>query len=166
MNNRVGYSPFAHSGSRVALGTDGIGGDMFTESQAGFFRAAEAAPGTGPAWPLQRLAEGERIAGQCFGEPKLGLVEAGAPADLAVLHYPQPTPLTGDNLAGHWIFGLSAGHVRDVFVAGELVVAGGRPTRVDEAKIAEEAAAEARRLWDRLEQIPPHPFTPKERPGP
>jgi cytosine/adenosine deaminase-related metal-dependent hydrolase len=40
MVNRVGCSPLVHGEARVALGTDGIGGDMITESQVAFFRAA------------------------------------------------------------------------------------------------------------------------------
>jgi putative selenium metabolism protein SsnA len=163
MNNRVGYSPLAHGGTRVALGTDGIGGDMITESQVGFFRATEAGIATDPGWPVRRLAEGARIAGRRFGEPLLGTIAPGAPADLTVLSYPSPTPLTGENLPGHWVFGVSSRQVRDVIVAGELVVADRRSTRIDEEKIAQQAAREAKRLWARLEEIPPHLFTPKGR---
>jgi len=163
MNNRVGYSPLAHGGARVALGTDGIGGDMITESQVAYFRAAEAGAATDPGWPVRRLAEGARITGRSFGEPLHGTVAPGAPADLTVLSYPSPTPVTAENLPGHWVFGLSSHQVRDVIVAGELVVADRRSTRVDESQIAQQAAAEARRLWARLEEIPPHPFTPKAR---
>jgi putative selenium metabolism protein SsnA len=183
MNNRIGYSPLARAGSwphagdgspppaqrtapvaRVALGTDGIGGDMITESQAAYFRAVEAGSATSPDWPLQRLAEGARVGGRSFGEPLLGQIAPGAPADLIVLDYASPTPVSEANLGGHWVFGLSSRHVRDVIVAGELVIADGRSTRVDEAKLAEEAAREAARLWARLDEIPPHPFTPKGRP--
>lgn len=163
MNNRVGYSPLAGAGARVALGTDGIGGDMVTESQVAFFRAAEAGAAAGPDWPLRRLAEGARIAGRSFGEPLHGTITPGAPADLTVLDYPSPTPLTGENLPGHWVFGASPSQVRDVIVAGELVVADRRSTRIDEAEVAQAAASEAKRLWARLEEIPPHPFTPKAR---
>jgi cytosine/adenosine deaminase-related metal-dependent hydrolase len=161
MNNRVGYSPLAPAGQRVALGTDGIGGDMISESQLGYFRAAEASAETEPAWPLRRLAEGARLAGRCFGEPLLGLIEPGAPADLMVLGYQAPTPLSAGNLAGHWVFGVSSRRVRDVIVAGELVIADGRSTRVDEELLAAEAARETARLWERLEEIAPHPFSPK-----
>ena len=163
MHNRVGYSPLVHGGARVALGTDGISGDMITESQVAFFRAAEAGAAADPGWSLRRLAEGARIAGRSFGEPAHGTIAPGAPADLTVLRYLPPAPLTAQNLPGHWVFGISAGQVRDVIVAGELVVADRRSTRVDEAEIAQQAAREAKRLWARLEEIPPHPFTPKGR---
>jgi len=77
-----------------------------------------------------------------------------------VLDYHAPTPLSADNLAGHWMFGLSARRVRDVMVAGELVVADRRSTRVDQDALLAEISAGASRLWDRLADIPPHPFTP------
>ncbi len=163
MNNRVGYSPLAAGVARVALGTDGIGADMMAESQVAFFRATEAGATADPGWPLRRLAEGARIAGRSFGEQAHGTIAPGAPADLTVLSYSPPAPLTRENLPGHWIFGVSASQVRDVIVAGELVIADRRSTRVDETEIARQAAREAKRLWTRLDGIGPHPFTPKGR---
>jgi putative selenium metabolism protein SsnA len=177
MNNAVGHSPVAADdgdglpsgdvdgrpagdGGRIALGTDGIGGDMITESQAAFFRAREASVFTQPSWPLARLAAGSRAAGRLFGEPSLGRIAVGAPGDITVLDYVPPTTLSADNVAGHWLFGLSPRHVRDVLVAGELVIADRHSTRVDEARLAAEAAIEAGRLWARLDEIPPHDFTP------
>ncbi|MFN8194345.1 MAG: amidohydrolase family protein [Nocardioidaceae bacterium] len=160
MNNAVGHSPFNHVPGGVALGTDGIGGDMFAESQVGWFRTREAEVRTPGSWPLERLADGARFAGDVHGEPLLGTLRVGAPADLVVLDYPTPTPVTADNLAGHWAFGLSAGAVRDVMVAGELVVADHRSTRVDEVAVAREGAREAERLWTRMDAIPPHDVGP------
>jgi putative selenium metabolism protein SsnA len=163
MNNGVGHSPFTPGVQQVALGTDGIGGDLFAESQAGFFRAREADLGTRPGWPLAGLAEGARFAGRVYAEPLLGRVAAGAPADLTVLEYAEPTPLSSDNLAGHWVYGLSALHVRDVYVAGELVVSGGRSTRVDEAEVAAGSTTQSRRLWNRVDDLPAHDFEPMGR---
>jgi putative selenium metabolism protein SsnA len=158
MNNAVGHSRL--SGGATALGTDGIGGDMITESQAAYFRAREASLATPPSWPLARLAAGSRAAGRLLGEPLLGRIAPGAPADITVLEYPAPTPLSPGNLAGHWVFGCSPAQVRDVLVAGELVIADRIPTRIDMAGVVAEAERESRRLWDRLDQIPPHEFTP------
>ncbi|WP_395693746.1 amidohydrolase family protein [Nocardioides sp.] len=164
MNNAVGHSPFNHvrpgADIGVALGTDGIGGDMVTESQVAYLRARAADAATGGGWPLERLTDGARFAGRVHGEPLLGTLRPGAPADLVVLDYPTPTPLTADNLAGHWTFGLSPAHVRDVVVAGELVVADRRSTRVDEIEVAADGAREAERLWVRTDAIAPHDFEP------
>jgi putative selenium metabolism protein SsnA len=161
MNNGVGHSPFNRRPGKVALGTDGIGGDMVAEAQAGFFRARESDLATPPDWPLARLAEGARVAGERFGEPLLGTLRPGAPADLCVLSYDPPTPISAENLAGHWVFGLAPGRVRDVYVAGELVVEDGRSTRVDEAAVAADEVHVAGRLWSRLEATPVHTYDPR-----
>jgi putative selenium metabolism protein SsnA len=160
MNNAVGHSPFNHGGRHVAIGTDGIGGDMFGECQAGFFRAREAELATPASWPLERLAAGSRLVGRAYGEPLLGTLRPGAPADLCVLAYDPPTPFEAGNLAGHVVFGLPSARVRDVYVAGEAVLSDGRSTRLDESETAARQARVARVLWRRLEQIPPHPFSP------
>jgi len=182
MNNSVGYSPFnlSHLPSspsprssgpgqvphpdhaKVALGTDGIGGDMVTESQVGFFRAKEADISTAPSWPLTRLAEGSRLAGRAYGEPLLGTLRPGAPGDITVYQYLRPTPLDAANLAGHWLFGLSPTHVRDVYVAGKRVVANGKSTCVDEAEVAAESSKTATDLWQRLEGVPAHQYQPRQ----
>ncbi|HET7554204.1 MAG TPA: amidohydrolase family protein [Gaiellaceae bacterium] len=161
MNNAVGRAPLHELGPHVSLGTDGIGSDMFEESRAAYFRLREGDLNVGPEWPLARLAEGARLAGRIFDEPLLGTLEPGAPADLVVLDYAAPAPLRESSFAGHWVFGLSSRHVRDVMIAGELVVADRRLTRIDQRQLAAGASVEAERLWRRLEEIPPHDFEPK-----
>ncbi len=160
MNNAVGRARVDRLGDQVILGTDGIGGDVFAESQAAYWRAREDNVFLGIAWPLQRLAQAARVAGRIFGETLLGRIEPGAPADLTVLAYDPPTPLHEDNVAAHWIFGLSSRFVRDVMVAGDLVVADRRLTRVDQGKVVADARQAAERLWQRLEEIGPHKFSP------
>ena len=160
MNNGVGHSPFNERSGRVALGTDGIDGDLLAEATAGLFRAKEEDLATGGDWPLRRLAESARLAGRVFGEALLGTLREGAPADLCVLGYDPPVPLEAANLAGHLVFGLSARLVRDVYVGGELVVEDGRSTRLDEAELAAGQRLVTAALWRRLEEIPAHPFDP------
>jgi putative selenium metabolism protein SsnA len=160
MHNAVGRTPLALL-DRVALGTDGIGADMFEESRAGFLRLREEGLDAPDGWPLSRLAEGAHLAGRIFDEPALGSIEPGAPADLVILEYQPPAPLDGANLAGHWVFGLSSRNVRDVMVAGEVVVRDRRLANADQDEVAAKAAIEAGRLWDRLEGIGPHAFRPR-----
>jgi len=160
MNNGVGRTPLDWLGGTVALGTDGIGSDLFEEGRVGFVRRREESLATGPDWALARLAAGASAAGRAFDEPLLGRIEPGAPADLVILDYAAPTPLDADTLPGHWIFGLTSASVRDVVVAGELVVRKRRLTRVDEAELAADAQSATRRLWQRLEEMDAHPFAP------
>lgn len=160
MNNAVGHAPVG-SFARLALGTDGVGGDMFAESKTAYWRAREDDPSISSAWAFQRMAGSAAAAARAFGEPLLGRIEAGAPADLVVLAYDTPTPLTEENVAGHWIFGLGARHVRDVMVAGEWSVLDRRLARVDAAELTARCREAARRLWERLDEVPEHPFVPE-----
>jgi putative selenium metabolism protein SsnA len=160
MNNRVGRAPVAALGDRLALGTDGIDGDMFAESRTAYWRAREADPSIGPEWVLRRMASSARVAGSTFGEPLLGRIEAGAPADLVVLDYAPPVPLVAENLAGHWVFGLTARHVRDVIVGGEIVVRDGRLAHASEDDLRARCREAAEALWRRLDAVPAHPFEP------
>lgn len=159
MNNRVGHAP-VRSFDRLALGTDGVGGDMFAESKAAYWRTREDDPSVTPAWALQRMADSAGVAAAAFGEPLLGRIEPGAPADIVVLAYDTPTPLSEENLAGHWLFGLGARHVRDVMVGGEWSVLDRRLTRVDAEELTIRCREAAGRLWERMDQIPEHPFAP------
>ena len=161
MNNAVGRARVLELGLRLALGTDGIGSDMFEESRTAWFRLHEDDLLAPWGWPVATLGESARLAGRIFGEPLLGTLEPGAPADLVVLDYAPPAPLDGSNLAGHWIFGLSARHVRDVMVAGIWVVRDRRLVLLDQDALAAEARGVAQRLWSRLEETPVHTFGPQ-----
>lgn len=160
MNNAVGRAPLPWLGPRLALGTDGIGADLFEESRIAYLRRREEGLDAPDGWPLAPLAEGSALAGRLFAELGLGRIEVGAPADLVVLDYAAPTPVSDASLASHWIFGLSAAMVRDVLVGGEVVVRDRRLARVDDTQLVLEAREQTARLWEQLERIGPHPFSP------
>jgi putative selenium metabolism protein SsnA len=159
MNNRVGHAS-VRGFSKLALGTDGIGGDMFAESTAAYWRARETDHTIGPRWVLEMLSESARFAGAALGEPLLGRIEPGAPADLVVLAYDPPSPLDEGNLAGHWLFGLSSRLVRDVLVAGRPLVRDRKPVGTDRMGTSGQSRDVAEDLWARMEAIEPHPFVP------
>jgi putative selenium metabolism protein SsnA len=161
MSNSVGRARLGALGRRTALGTDGIGADMFEESRTAYFRLREDDPHAGPDWPLDRLAAGARFVGDAFDERHFGRIEPGAPADLVVLDYAAPAPIDARSFPGHWVFGLGARCVRDVMVGGEWVVLDRRLVRADQQELAAVAHAQAARLWKRLEEIPQHEFEPK-----
>jgi cytosine/adenosine deaminase-related metal-dependent hydrolase len=138
---------------------------MFEESRLAYLRRREEGLRSPELSPLAALAEGSALAGRLFGEPALGRIEVGAPADLVVLDYAAPTPVVDGSLASHWIFGMSAASVRDVLVGGEVVVRNRRLTRLEDAELVLEAREETGRLWERLERIGPHPFEPTRLPA-
>ena len=157
-NNHVGYAEPLTQGPNVVLGTDGIGADLFAEGQAAFY-AGRAHDRSFDAALVQRMLDnGRRFAGARFGEPRLGQLTPGAPADVIVLEDHSPTPVTDANWPWQFVFTQSASAVRDVFVAGRPRLLGRAPVPpFDEPALFDRARDAARRLWARLNEIPPGP---------
>jgi putative selenium metabolism protein SsnA len=153
MNNGVGYAPAPRLGQRVCLGSDGIDGDLFAEARCAFLKARETSSDAGPQWVLDRLATGAGLVGSVFGEPAMGTLAHGAPADLMILEYRAPTPLDLSNLAAHFIFGMGSWNVRDVMVAGQWVVRDRRHLAVDEVELRARCAEAAPALWERMKDF-------------
>ena len=147
-NNAVGYAPTA-AFRRAALGTDGLDQDMLAEVRVAFLKARDAGRSDALDAALAMLVGGHRLAAAFFGIP-LGTLEGDAPADLVVLDYRPPTPLTAANLAGHLLFGLDRSHVRSTMVMGRFVLRDRRLTTVDEASVFARARRAAARLWARM----------------
>ncbi|HEX2757841.1 MAG TPA: ssnA protein, partial [Thermoanaerobaculia bacterium] len=141
LQNAVGYADVRTLGSRVALGTDGMDGDLFTEARVAHLRAREAYGPVGGIDAVALLAKSQRLADAAVG-PR--------PGDWIVLDHDPPTPLTAANLAGHVLFGIGTRPVRDVVVNGEAIVEGRRSTRVDGARVHARAREEAAKLWERM----------------
>jgi putative selenium metabolism protein SsnA len=151
MNNRVGYAPVASFGERVLLGTDGIGADMFEESRAAFFKARDGRAELGADYWLRVLANNHRLASELFGVD-IGHLKPNAAADLVVLDYESPTPVTSENLAWHLAFGLSSACVESVMSQGRFIIKDRRPL-LDVEELYEKARSASQRLWKKLAEI-------------
>jgi cytosine/adenosine deaminase-related metal-dependent hydrolase len=122
---------------------------MLAEARAAFLRMRDTGREDALAAAFELLVGGHRLASTFFGLA-LGTLEPRAPADLVVLDYRPPTPLTAQNLAGHLLFGLDRSHVRSTMVAGRFVLRDRRITTVDEARILARARTAATALWERM----------------
>ncbi len=152
-NNGVGYPDIANFPARTALGTDGIGADLFSELQAAWFRAQESGVPWSPDRWLQVLASGSTLAGEKLGVT-LGSLAVGSEADLVVLDPVPGPPLATENLASAFLFRLSAAAVRDVMVAGSWRLRDRQPVSVDPSEIDQRAQRVSRDLWRRMESAP------------
>ena len=97
-NNGVGrLDPLiaAEHGCRVGLGTDGMSSAMLRSLRAAFLalRGGRRDPSVGFSVLPDLLATNAAAAAERFGEPLLGRLEPGAPADLCVFDAPPPTPI-------------------------------------------------------------------------
>jgi len=146
-NNQVGYAPVAKFGRRLTLGTDGIGADMFEEARFAYFMSRDARSGfTTDDW-LRVLANNQRLASDMF-EETFGSLDAGCTADLLVLDYEAPTPVTSENLAWHLVFGMSSASVESVMVNGRFVMRD-RRSALDDGLYGEARKA-SEKLWMKL----------------
>jgi putative selenium metabolism protein SsnA len=152
MNNAVGYTPVAKLARPALLGTDGIGADMWREGRVAEFKSRDAGLALPFGQSLKMLGESARFASKCLGV-KLGVLEAGAAADLVLTSYRPATPLVAENLAGHFLFAMGADFVRDVMIGGEWRLRGGSIMSMDEKAARARSVMVARGLYERMERI-------------
>jgi putative selenium metabolism protein SsnA len=153
MNNNVGYNDRLREYRNLALGTDGIGGDMFEEMKVAFFKHRDAGGPLQPGDFLAALASGYRLLERSYGR-RFGRLEEGYVADLVLADYASPTPLLPENIAGHIAFGMSSNIVESVMIGGRMVMEE-RKFPLDAPAIYAGAREEAKRLWSRMNEIEP-----------
>jgi putative selenium metabolism protein SsnA len=144
-NNRVGYAKPGRFGNRGALGTDGIGSDMFASAKDAFFAAREHHHAVDL---IGLLVGNHRLASRLL-DVRLGQLREGFCADFIRLKMAISTPLNRDNLFGHLLFGFSANQVEDVWVAGQLRLGERKVLGVDERWMRGRARRLSRHLWEK-----------------
>ena len=159
MNNAVGTADLPWMlkiGIPVGLGNDGFSNNMFTEMAVAYLAHKQATgdPRTLPADQVVRMAWGNnaRIARVFFPGlgPQFGRLAKGAPADLILVDYDPPTPLTVDNLPWHIVFGIDGSGVDTTIVGGQVLMRHRKLLTLDEAGIMAQARELAGKLWKRI----------------
>jgi cytosine/adenosine deaminase-related metal-dependent hydrolase len=156
MNNAVGVTPLLpllKKGALVGLGTDGMGSDMLAQMRCAYLlhRLANHDPRVAfVEAPGLLLSGNAEIATRQFGLP-LGELAEGRPADLAILDYLPPTPLTPENFLGHLIFGLVDAPVDTTVCRGKILMRNKRILSLDEERISARSRELAPMMWKRLQ---------------
>jgi len=155
MNNAVGWPPLPEMlqrGVTVGMGTDGMSPGMMDELKTCnlLYKHNSADPRTGSGECIGMLLDcNPLIAGRLFGE-KIGVIEEGAKADLILIDYHPPTPITSSNLTGHILFGMGDAPVDTMLVEGRELMRGREILVLDEEEIAARARETAARVWERF----------------
>jgi putative selenium metabolism protein SsnA len=155
MNNGVGYTPVAKFARLPQLGTDGIGADMWREARTAEFKSHDAGLALPFGGSLKMLGQSAQIASRYLGV-KLGVLEQGAAADLVLTNYRPATPLSTDNVAGHFLFAMGPEFVRDVMIGGWWVMRKGHVVTCDERAVRARSVDVARGLYERMSKIGVH----------
>jgi len=152
MNNAVGVPNVVGmiaKGVNVGLGTDGYTPSMLESAKVAYIihKHERRDPTVGWTETAKMLFESNAaIFSAHFGKP-MGVIKEGAAADLVVLDYYPPTPLTPQNLLGHLIFGIRDSAVNSVIVGGREVVKDHVLVSMDEESVMAEAKKVAESYW-------------------
>ncbi len=155
MNNAVGVTrlfDLLRRGILVGLGTDGMSSDMLSQMRCAYLlhRLANRDPRVAFLEAPQLLLQNNaKISERQFGL-RLGEIAPGRPADLAILDYQPPTPLSEANFLGHLIFGLVDATVDTTVCRGRILMQGKKVLALDEERLAARSRELAPKMWARL----------------
>lgn len=154
-NNGVGrldVAAAAKQGCLVGLGTDGMSSAMLRALRAAHLTQRAAATSPDEILP-DLLANNASVARRFFDEPLLGELLPGAPADIAVIDAPAPTPIASKNLAGHLIYGASEAPVRHTIARGRILLEDFVHATLDLRELAARAGELSPALWERFHAL-------------
>ena len=156
MLNAVGTAPvdtMQELGINVALGNDGYIFDAFENLRAAFLIHKLHREDPRVLSPMEVVELATVNAARAYRLDDLGSLQAGKKADMVILKPLLPTPLTPSTVYGHLVNSVGGSDVDTVLVDGEVLLKGGKPTRVDREKAARVSQEAAASLWARLSDV-------------
>ena len=154
MGNAVGCSAALHmmqKGILMGLGTDGYTTDMLESFKVAniLHKHNLGDPSVGWGESAQMLLQNNaKICARYFDKP-LGVIEKGAYADVIVVDYDAPTPITADNTSSHILFGMMGRSVRSTMINGQFVMKDREIITADEQAVYSKAREIAEKFWER-----------------
>ena len=96
--------------------------------------------------------EGTKIVeiGEKYFPDTLGVLKAGAAADIIVMDYKPYTPFSDENIDGHMIFGMTGRQCQTTMINGRILMKDRVLTEIDEESVNAHILESAKRLWGRL----------------
>ncbi|OIO83824.1 MAG: hydrolase [Anaerolineae bacterium CG2_30_57_67] len=160
MNNAVGVTEVEQMldrGVHVCLGNDGFSNAMWAEWNAAYLlhKIHHEDPRRMDASRVVEMAidNNAALTQTFFPEAPIGVIEKGAAADLILVDYQPPTPLTAGNLPWHILFGFREGMVTATIVNGKILMKDRQLLTLDETEIAAQARAYAPKVWETYRKI-------------
>ncbi len=155
MGNAVGCSPLMEMkkrGVNVGLGTDGYTFDMFESWKVGNIIHKHENKDSNVAWgelPEMLFAENANIVNQHFAG-NVGQLKEGYYADVVVVDYNPPTPVSADNINSHLLFGVMGRQVDTTIINGKIVMKDRILQGIDEQAIYAKSRERALEVWKQL----------------
>ena len=155
MGNAVGCSPVLklfEKGILVGLGTDAYTNDMLESLKAALAIQRHNAKLPNVGWnevTTMLFKNNAAIAGRYFDTP-VGVLKVGAAADIIVMDYKPFTPISGDNIDGHMIFGMTGRQCETTIINGKVLMKNRQLVGIDELSINERICDSAKKLWSQI----------------
>ena len=155
MGNAVGFAPVKSAldkGIIVGLGTDGYTCDMFESIKVANLLQKHELHDPQAGWDeIFKISflNNRHIARRFFGQ-MLGTLKAGAAADIIVVDYYPPSPITSGNAYSHILFGIGGDMVDSTMVGGKFLMEDRVIKLLDYKKIAQKTKEQAKDFWRRF----------------
>jgi putative selenium metabolism protein SsnA len=160
MNNAVGAADvegMLRLGIPVCLGNDGFSNNMWAEWKTAYLlhKAARRDPRRMNGMDVVKMGvtNNAALARVFWPDQPVGVLAAGAAADIIFVDYHAPTPLTADNLPWHIIFGFESSMVTTTMVNGRLLMHDRKLLTLDEEAITARSRELATAVWQRFSKL-------------
>lgn len=155
MGNAVGCSPILkmhQKGIVLGLGTDGYTADMMESYKVANLIHKHVNQDPTVAWGEvpEMLFNNNRTITERFIDNKVGILQAGALADIIVVDYNSPTPINENNINAHLLFGVTGRHVDSTIVNGQVLMEDRILKNLDEERIMTRSRELASEVWKRF----------------
>lgn len=155
MGNAVGCQPFLElhqKGITIGLGTDGYTSDMTESMKVANIIHKHVKQNPSVAWgevPVSMFENNRKIAQKYFSGD-LGILRAGALADVIVVDYDPLTPMNENNINSHILFGFTGKDVITTIIDGKVIMQDRKLVGINEKEIFKTSREVAKKLWDRM----------------
>ena len=155
MGNAVGTCPVLplyEAGVLLGMGTDAYTNDMLESIKVALPAQRQNAclPNVGWCEVTDMLFKNNALIGAKYFPDKLGVLEAGAAADVIVMDYKPYTPFSDANIDGHMIFGMTGRQCQTTIANGKVLMKDRELVGIDEEAVNAHILEESEKLWGDL----------------
>ena len=155
MGNAVGICPVLplyKNGILLGMGTDAYTNDMLESLKVVLCSQRSNACMPNVAWceVTDMLFKNNAKIGARYFPNELGVLKAGAAADIIVMDYKPFTPFSDANIDGHMIFGMTGRQCQTTIGNGKVLMLDRELQGIDEEAVNAHILEEAKKLWGAL----------------
>ncbi len=152
MGNAIGICPVLQlhkKGILIGMGTDAYTNDMLESLKVALCsqRSNACHPNVGWVEVTDMLFKHNAKIGQRYFPAELGVLKAGAAADIIVMDYKPYTPFSDANIDGHMLFGMTGRQCETTIANGKILMKDRKILIVDEDAVSAHILEESKKLW-------------------